>query len=175
MSGSAAAGGLAIGTIGLMVLVSAMNGLVGRGHGDRGDHRAAGTAAPGLRQADGDGRDPGGVSLGILVPPSVVLVLYAMIARQPVGQLWLAGVVPGLMMAGCSSSTSGCAAGSSRAGPGPDAEERDVPRAEKLRLLGAGSCRWRSSRDDGALRQRLDQPGGKLGHRRADGDLLAAA
>ena len=41
-----------------------------------------------------------GSSLGILVPPSVVLVLYAMIARQPVGQLWLAGVLPGLMMAG---------------------------------------------------------------------------
>jgi len=40
-----------------------------------------------------------GSSLGILVPPSVVLVLYAMIARQPVGQLWLAGVLPGLMMA----------------------------------------------------------------------------
>jgi TRAP-type mannitol/chloroaromatic compound transport system permease large subunit len=30
----------------------------------------------------------------------VVLVLYGMIARQPVGQLWLAGVFPGLMMAG---------------------------------------------------------------------------
>jgi len=41
-----------------------------------------------------------GSSLGILVPPSVVLVLYAMIARQPVGQLWLAGAIPGLMMAG---------------------------------------------------------------------------
>jgi TRAP-type mannitol/chloroaromatic compound transport system permease large subunit len=40
-----------------------------------------------------------GSSLGILVPPSVVLVLYGMIARQPVGQLWLAGVFPGLMMA----------------------------------------------------------------------------
>jgi tripartite ATP-independent transporter DctM subunit len=41
-----------------------------------------------------------GSSLGILVPPSVVLVLYGMIARQPVGQLWLAGVFPGLLMAG---------------------------------------------------------------------------
>src|SRR3546814_21058626 len=41
-----------------------------------------------------------GSTLGILVPPSVVLVLYGMIARQPVGQLWLAGVFPGLMMAG---------------------------------------------------------------------------
>ena len=32
-------------------------------------------------------------------PPSVVLVLYAMIARQPVLELWLAGVGPGLLMA----------------------------------------------------------------------------
>src|SRR3546814_4837057 len=40
-----------------------------------------------------------GSTLVILVPPSVVLVLYGMIARQPVGQLWLAGVFPGLMMA----------------------------------------------------------------------------
>jgi tripartite ATP-independent transporter DctM subunit len=40
-----------------------------------------------------------GSSLGILIPPSVVLVLYAMIARQPVLQLWLAGIFPGLMMA----------------------------------------------------------------------------
>ena len=41
-----------------------------------------------------------GSSLGILVPPSVVLVLYGMIARESVGQLWLAGALPGLMMAG---------------------------------------------------------------------------
>ena len=41
-----------------------------------------------------------GSSLGILVPPSVVLVLYALIARQSVSDLWLAGIVPGLMMAG---------------------------------------------------------------------------
>jgi tripartite ATP-independent transporter DctM subunit len=40
-----------------------------------------------------------GSSLGILIPPSVVLVLYAMIARQPVLQLWLAGIGPGLLMA----------------------------------------------------------------------------
>ena len=40
-----------------------------------------------------------GSSLGILIPPSVVLVLYAMIARQPVLQLWLAGILPGLLMA----------------------------------------------------------------------------
>jgi tripartite ATP-independent transporter DctM subunit len=41
----------------------------------------------------------GGSSLGILIPPSVVMVLYGMIARQPVSKLWFAGLVPGLIMA----------------------------------------------------------------------------
>ena len=92
-------GGLAIGTIGLMVLVSAMNGLSVAGMAI-----GATIALPELLRRGYDKRMVTGVvqagsSLGILVPPSVVLVLYAMIARQPVGQLWLAGVVPGLMMA----------------------------------------------------------------------------
>jgi TRAP-type C4-dicarboxylate transport system permease large subunit len=40
-----------------------------------------------------------GSSLGILIPPSVVLVLYGLIARQPMGQLSLAGAFPGLLLA----------------------------------------------------------------------------
>ncbi|MEM9032247.1 MAG: TRAP transporter large permease subunit [Pseudomonadota bacterium] len=131
-------GGLAIGTIGLMVLVSAMNGLSVAGMAI-----GATIALPELLRRGYDkimvtGVIQAGSSLGILVPPSVVLVLYAMIARQPVGQLWLAGVIPGLMMAGmfilyiwlrC------------RAQPalGPAlGEAAQVPRTEKIRLLGAG-------------------------------------
>ena len=92
-------GGLAIGTIGLMVLISAMNGLSVAGMAI-----GATIALPELLRRGYDKRMVTGViqagsSLGILVPPSVVLVLYAMIARQPVGQLWLAGIIPGLMMA----------------------------------------------------------------------------
>ena len=92
-------GGLAMGTIGLMVLVSAMNGLSVAGMAI-----GATIALPELLRRGYDklmvtGVIQAGSSLGILVPPSVVLVLYAMIARQPVGQLWLAGIVPGLMMA----------------------------------------------------------------------------
>ena len=92
-------GGLAIGTILLMVLVSAMNGLSVAGMAI-----GATIALPELLRRGYDkvmvtGVIQAGSSLGILVPPSVVLVLYAMIARQPVGQLWLAGVIPGLMMA----------------------------------------------------------------------------
>jgi len=131
-------GGLAIGTIGLMVLVSAMNGLSVAGMAI-----GATIALPELLRRGYDktmvtGVIQAGSSLGILVPPSVVLVLYAMIARQPVGQLWLAGVVPGLMMAGmfilyiwlrCKIQPN----------LGPAMKDTHlVSRSEKLRLLGAG-------------------------------------
>ncbi|WP_299954039.1 TRAP transporter large permease subunit [uncultured Roseobacter sp.] len=132
-------GGLAIGTIGLMVLVSAMNGLSVAGMAI-----GATIALPELLRRGYDKRMVTGViqagsSLGILVPPSVVLVLYAMIARQPVGQLWLAGVIPGLMMAAafilyiylrCKANPA--------LGPVLPPEERTVPMTEKLRLLRAG-------------------------------------
>ena len=92
-------GGLAIGTIFLMVVISAMNGLSVAGMAI-----GATIALPELMRRNYDkvmvtGVIQAGSSLGILVPPSVVLVLYGMIARQPVGQLWLAGAVPGLVMA----------------------------------------------------------------------------
>jgi len=132
-------GGLAIGTILLMVLISAMNGLSVAGMAI-----GATIALPELLRRNYDKRMVTGViqagsSLGILVPPSVVLVLYAMIARQPVGQLWLAGVFPGLMMAAmfivyvairCRLQP--------ELGPVLPPEERNVPLAEKLRLLRAG-------------------------------------
>ena len=92
-------GGLAIGTIFLMVVISAMNGLSVAGMAI-----GATIALPELMRRNYDkvmvtGVIQAGSSLGILVPPSVVLVLYGMIARQPVGQLWLAGAIPGLVMA----------------------------------------------------------------------------
>ncbi|QLL43534.1 TRAP transporter large permease subunit [Sulfitobacter pontiacus] len=132
-------GGLAIGTIGLMVLISAMNGLSVAGMAI-----GATIALPELLKRNYDklmvtGVIQAGSSLGILVPPSVVLVLYAMIARQPVGQLWLAGAIPGLMMATmfiiyiairCRLNPD--------LGPALSAEERDVGWPEKLRLLRAG-------------------------------------
>jgi tripartite ATP-independent transporter DctM subunit len=132
-------GGLAIGTIGLMVVISAMNGLSVAGMAI-----GATIALPELLRRGYDKRMVTGViqagsSLGILIPPSVVLVLYGMIARQPVTQLWLAGVFPGLLMASlfvlyivmrCWWQPT--------LGPALPREERDVPWAEKLRLLSAG-------------------------------------
>ena len=132
-------GGLAIGTIGLMVAISAMNGLSVAG-------MAIGTsiALPEMLKRNYDKRMITGViqagsSLGILVPPSIVLVLYGMIARQPVSQLWLAGMVPGLLLAAlfiiyialrCRLQP--------RLGPPLAASERALPLAAKIKLLGAG-------------------------------------
>ncbi|MFY0617809.1 TRAP transporter large permease [Shimia sp.] len=132
-------GGLAIGTILLMVLISAMNGLSVAGMAI-----GATIALPELLKRGYDKRMVTGViqagsSLGILVPPSVVLVLYAMIARQPVGQLWLAGVFPGLMMAAmfilyvvirCRIQP--------ELGPALPEADRDISREEKMKLLRAG-------------------------------------
>lgn len=93
-------GGLAVGTILLMVAISAMNGLSVAGMAI-----GASIALPELLKRGYDkvmvtGVIQAGSSLGIMIPPSVVLVLYGMIARQPVSQLWLAGVFPGLLLAG---------------------------------------------------------------------------
>ncbi len=132
-------GGLAVGTIGLMVVISAMNGLSVAGMAI-----GATIALPEMLRRGYDkimitGVVQAGSSLGILVPPSVVLVLYGMIARESVGQLWLAGALPGLMMAGlfiiyivirCRIQT--------HLGPTVSKEERDLPMSEKLRLLRAG-------------------------------------
>jgi tripartite ATP-independent transporter DctM subunit len=75
-----------------------------------------------------------------MVPPSVVLVLYGMIARQNVGRLWMAGVLPGLLLAAlfmlyiyirCLLQP--------ELGPALSAEERQrISWAERLRLLRAG-------------------------------------
>jgi tripartite ATP-independent transporter DctM subunit len=42
-----------------------------------------------------------GGTLGILIPPSVILVLYGIMARQDVGKLFAAGILPGLLGVMC--------------------------------------------------------------------------
>ena len=132
-------GGLAIGTIGMMVAISAMNGLSVAGMAI-----GATIALPEMLRRNYDKRMITGVvqagsSLGILIPPSVVLVLYGMIARQPVSKLWLAGVFPGLLMATlfilyiyirCRLQP--------ELGPVLPEKEINIPFREKIKLLKAG-------------------------------------
>jgi tripartite ATP-independent transporter DctM subunit len=133
-------GGLAIGTIGLMVLISVINGLSIAGMAI-----GATIALPELLRRSYDKRMCTGViqagsTLGILIPPSVVLVLYAMIARQPVDQLWLAGVIPGLMMAGIFMLYIAIRCWAQpELGPVLAQEERAIPFGEKLKLLWVGA------------------------------------
>ena len=132
-------GGLAIGTIFLMVVISAMNGLSVAG-------MAIGSAIalPEMLRRGYDkvlitGVVQGGSSLGILIPPSVVMVLYGVIAREPVSQLWLAGVGPGLLMAAmfCLYIYFRVKVNPALA-PRLSEEELSMSMAEKLRLLRAG-------------------------------------
>lgn len=133
-------GGLAIGTILLMVLISAMNGLSVAGMAI-----GATIALPELLKRSYDKRMVTGViqagaSLGILVPPSVVMVLYAMIARQPVGQLWLAGILPGLLLATLFIVYIWlrCKVNPELGPPISDEDRQSISQGEKYRLLLAG-------------------------------------
>ncbi len=114
----------------------------------------------------------GGSSLGILIPPSVVLVLYAMIARQPVLQLWLAGIMPGLLMAAifaiyiylrCRLQP--------ELGPALSEEERaQITWARAILAAARGPHAARHLRHhDGPVHDRRDQPRRELGGRRAAG------
>lgn len=133
-------GGLAVGTIGLMTAVAAMNGLSVAGMAI-----GASLALPEMLKRKYDkvmisGVIQAGSSLGIMIPPSVVLVLYGMIARQPVGHLWMAGVLPGFLLASlfllyivirCKLQP--------HLGPALPLEERqEITWGEKFRLLRAG-------------------------------------
>lgn len=92
-------GGLAIGTIAMGTIFAAMSG-----------GSMAGTVVMGLialpamlkRGYDKElsfGAIQGSGPLGTIIPPSNIMILYGWIAQQPVGRLFMAGVIPGLIMA----------------------------------------------------------------------------
>ena len=42
-----------------------------------------------------------GGTLGILIPPSIILIVYGLLAETSIGRLYVAGVIPGLLMMLC--------------------------------------------------------------------------
>lgn len=92
-------GGLAMGTVIICTLMAAMTGVVGAAVATMGI-----LALPAMlaRQYDPKlslGTICAGGTLGILIPPSVITIVYASTAQISVGKMFLGGVVPGVILA----------------------------------------------------------------------------
>jgi len=77
-----------------------------------------------------------GGTLGILIPPSILAIIYAVVAEQSVGELFIGAVLPGLLLSGMYIFyvMAMCYVYPVKGPPIP--EEERVSNAEKLRLLG---------------------------------------
>ncbi len=86
----------------------------------------------GYSEALASGSVAAGGTLGILIPPSVVLVIYGILTQQNIGKLFIAGVLPGLLAILC---YIGAVMLTVRLDPksGPPTER--VPMAERMRAL----------------------------------------
>ena len=93
-------GGLAAATILASTILAAMVGVIGAAVVTMGI-----IALPAMLKRNYDhkialGSIMAGGTLGILIPPSILAILYAVVAQQSVGQLYLGSVLPGLMLSG---------------------------------------------------------------------------
>lgn len=93
-------GGLAVATVALAIIFAACTGVVGA------SETAIGLlAVPSMLKAKYDKGLASGVvcaggTLGILIPPSVMLILYAPMAGVSVTQMYAGAVIPGLLLGG---------------------------------------------------------------------------
>jgi C4-dicarboxylate transporter DctM subunit len=53
----------------------------------------------GYRDSDSCGAVAAGGTLGILIPPSIPMIVYGIVSEQSIGKLFIAGILPGLLMA----------------------------------------------------------------------------
>ncbi|MFZ5510172.1 MAG: TRAP transporter large permease [Pseudomonadota bacterium] len=53
----------------------------------------------GFRDSASCGAVAAGGTLGILIPPSIPMIVYGIVAEQSIGKLFIAGIIPGLVMA----------------------------------------------------------------------------
>jgi len=93
-------GGLASATIIASTALAAMVGVIGAAEVTMGI-----IALPAMLKRNYDaglacGAILAGGTLGILIPPSILAILFAVVAQQSVGELFIGSVVPGLMLSG---------------------------------------------------------------------------
>ncbi|MCZ0812889.1 MAG: TRAP transporter large permease [Pseudomonadota bacterium] len=129
-------GGLAAATIIASTILAAMVGVIGAAVVTMGI-----IALPAMLERKYDpkiamGSIMAGGTLGILIPPSILAIIYAVVAEQSVGELFIGAVLPGLLLSGMYIFyvMAMCYVDPVKGPPIP-VEER-VSNAEKLRLLG---------------------------------------
>jgi tripartite ATP-independent transporter DctM subunit len=92
-------GGLAIGTVVICTIFAAMVGVSGAAVVTMGTIALPAMLARGYDKQMAIGCISAGGGLGILIPPSVLMILYSLITGASVGKLFAAGVVPGVLLA----------------------------------------------------------------------------
>jgi TRAP-type C4-dicarboxylate transport system permease large subunit len=112
-----------------------------------------------------------GGTLGILIPPSTIMVIYGIMTNTSIGKLFAAGILPGSSRWCCSASRCSTSAGATRErAEGRAAQLARALRRVQGRLGGRRALRHRHGRD---LRRRLHRDRGR-GHRRLRRLLLRA-
>jgi len=92
-------GGIAIGTVVICVVMAAMTGVVGAAVTAMGILALPEMLRRGYRPQLALGTICAAGTLGILIPPSVLTIVYAVTAQISIGQMLIAGIVPGLLLA----------------------------------------------------------------------------
>ena len=91
-------GGLAIGTLGICAVFAAMVGISGAAVVAMGAIALPSMLSRGYDKQMALGVINTGGGWGILIPPSILMILYALITGVSVGKMFAAGVMPGIML-----------------------------------------------------------------------------
>jgi len=91
-------GGLAIGTVFICTIFAAMCGISGAAVVSMGTIALPHMLSRGYDKRLALGAINAGGGFGILIPPSVLMVLYALITGVSIGKLFAAGILPGLLL-----------------------------------------------------------------------------
>ncbi len=128
-------GGLAASTIIASTILAAMVGVIGAAEVTMGIIALPAMLKRNYNPELACGSILAGGTLGILIPPSILAIIFAVVAQQSVGELFIGAVVPGLLLSGMYLLyvTGRCYLNPAM-GPGLPPEER-VDWREKIRLL----------------------------------------
>ncbi|MGE3934863.1 MAG: TRAP transporter large permease subunit [Rhodospirillaceae bacterium] len=128
-------GGLAAATIVVCTILAAMVGVVGATEVTMGMIALPAMLRRGYDPKIAMGSILAGGTLGILIPPSIMAIVYAVVAQQSLGELLMGSVFPGFLLSGIFILyVTVCCYLRPERGPALPPEER-IPLIEKIRLL----------------------------------------